>query len=373
MTEINTDSPVDSPITDQPTEQPTNNHQNDNNKSNLDDDSKVNQPSKESPKDELEEVELEEELDEKGKEKKVSIKRVKAMAAQAKQYRQEIADLKNEINAKYILKSDSSLYDLPERNTFASDEEYKDSIDSHITALMNNKGSEIAKMQAAQINVLSNLQKYNPELIGRLQELGDLPKDTQYYIAGSPVSHLLTDLVLNGQGVKEYLNQATPEQAKAFLSSKEGEIHERQKAMYRQQQDSVMTFFNNLAENTNTLTGGRIDVESFKKIASYPQIVGGLMMTESAPALMAYLSDNEQIVKQITQLPLDRALFEIGKLEAKANIYTKSAQFLKKYPKTKDYRADENYKGSGTTPQGLHEGLSDAEWNKRYNKQKSRK
>ncbi len=282
--------------------------------------------------------------------------------------RDELDALKVTLSQDYIKRSDSSVYDLPSRESFSDDASHKEALDRYITSTISAASENAARYQAAQANLLTSIHRYNPSLLDKLDSLASIPTEAAYYLSGSPYAAELTESIIGNEKLLNALNEASPEQAKAYMMQQEGEMRQREVHEMQNRSRDTVTFFSNVIESLGKLTGGRMSQGEIEGVFSSPLITNGIMLSNSPVEMVAYLAKNPQISERLNKLTPEKMLYELGKTEGIAKVYTKSSDFRKIYPKSIDYKPDSDYKGNSSTPQGLHDGLSDGEWNNRYNK-----
>ena len=227
--------------------------------------------------------------------------------------------------------------------------------------------------QHASSKLINSINNVNPDIWKHQDKFPQVDIQKQMILSASDIAPQVLEECINNPEFRQAIGNATPEDLVSFLDFKEGQIKQAEESRNYQEQLEFNQRSNDIHNKINNLLSGRVDTLDYNSVLRNEGAMKSILSLDSAPELITYLHDHQEITDKLYKLDQSMAMYELGKLEERAKLYTQSANFKKKYPAKKDFRADESYQGSGTMPQGLHEGLSDAEWNKRFNKIKNRR
>ncbi|MEL7413675.1 MAG: hypothetical protein AAGJ90_19720 [Pseudomonadota bacterium] len=333
--------------------------------------SRSHQDTEESQED-LEAVHQEPDTDEEGNDKTVSVKRLKAMAKQAKSYQGEIKGLKEQLdNSVPIYDVDVFRKKIGSPSDFSSTEEYENIVNGYVNQLV----ADNVKHHIRASRAVSNLAMLSDRAGIDLNNLPVMSEEKILLTGESPAAAHIASMLMDNSELAEAYTKASPEEVKAFIKQTEGQLQADQARQQQEMQKLSQEKFDHFTSNVEAVTSGRLSTSDLKHI-EMPQIAAEAMQSMKGGAELAvYLNDKpemQQRLKEVSKISPYAALVELGRMEQRAIIYTKSNDFAKKYPKTKAFAADTALKGGATAPKGLNVN-DDAEFNRRYNSKKTRK
>ncbi len=320
----------------------------------------------------LDAIESETDTDEDGNEKTVSIKRIKAMAQQAKAYQTQITDLEQQVsNSIPVYDVDIYRQHIGSPNEYDSPEEYEDTVNAYVNQLVASQVQHNIRKSSA----ISNMMRLGAEVGVDFSKMPSVSEETILLTAESPAAAHIAKMVMGDPKLAEAYQNATPSEVKDFIKQTEGRLQADNERAIQQQQEEAKTIGKQFMDGVDSITGGRLTSEQLSKI-QVPSIAAEAMQyMAGGKEIAVYLYNKPDAVKKITEIGQHSpyaALIELGRLESKAMAYTHSNEYKSKYPKSSSFEADKALRGGATAPKGLNVN-NDAEFNRRYNKTKNRK